>query len=84
MHDGRERPAGLEHAEQRRELRVAAGERRAPLGQQRSERPRHGQVAAAGSGSGATMIVATTGLIASVGSIVASPWRRRASGPEAS
>ena len=84
VHDGRERPAGLEHAEQRRELRVAAGERRAPLGQQRSERPRHGQVAAAGSGSGATTIVATTGLIASVGSIVASPWRRRASGPEAS
>ena len=62
MHDGRERAAGLEQAEQRGELRVAADDRRAALGEQRSERAAPRRQAASGSGSGAGTIVATTRL----------------------
>ena len=83
VHDGGQRPVVLEQAEQGGELGLAADDGRAALGEQRSERARHGQ-AASGSGSGACTIVATTRLIASVGSISASAWRSSASGPPAS
>ena len=64
------------------ELGVAADHGRPALGQQRSERT-HRQ-ARTGSGSGAATIVETTGLIASVGSFIASAWRSSASGSLAS
>ena len=70
MDDRDHRPVVLQQPAQQRELRVAAHDGRPALGQQRSERA-HRQ-ALTGSGSGAAMIVETTGLTASVGSFVAS------------
>ena len=75
---------GRRVVEQRGELLVAADHRRAPLGEQRSEGAAHGQADADRLGSGATTVVATTGLIASVGSISASACSSRCSGLVAS
>ncbi len=82
MDHGDHRPVVVEQPAQQSELRVAADDGSAALGQQRSERA-HRQ-AVTGSGSGAATIVETTGLIASVGSFIASAWRSSASGSLAS
>ena len=84
VHDRRERAVVLEHAQQRGQLRLAPDEGGAALREERSQRARHGQGAAIGSGSGAATSVATTGLTASVGSISASAWRCSTSGSLAS
>ena len=76
------RPVVVKSPRNNSELRVAADDAPPALGQQRSERA-HRQ-ALTGSGSGAAMIVETTGLIASVGSFIASAWRSTASGSLAS
>ena len=79
--DGHERPVVVEQREQRIQLALAADQRGAPLGQQRSEGPAH-RVRRRGRARGPARatIVAATGLIASTGSCSASACRSSSSG----